>query len=116
MISVKWAEIMGSVLSGNRSSRDGKLSTNALPEARLTYRRLDRLALTAGPYIRIEGDDWATVIFGAMHWPVLLERTPLPLGGARRWLICSMCSSRRQALYVKGQTLACRNCLRLRFC
>lgn len=115
LISVKWAEIMGNVFSGNRTSRDGKLSTSELPEARLTYRRLDRLEPTAGPYIRIEGNDWATVVFGTMQWPVLLEWTPVNLGGTRRWLICSKCSSRRQALYVKGNTLACRGCLKLRF-
>jgi hypothetical protein len=106
---------MGGVFSGNHSSRGGKQATASLPEARLTYQHLDRLDLATGPRIRIEADGWATVVFGAMHWPVRIENIPLNFGGARRWLICSTCSKRRQALYVRDKALACRSCLGLRF-
>ena len=106
---------MGSVFSGNRSFRGGRQTTGSLPEARLCNQRLYSVASLAVPRVRPEADGWATVIYGALEWPVLLETTPVKFGGVRRWMICPRCSTRRQVLYVKGADLACRCCLALRF-
>lgn len=115
MISVKWLDAMGGVFSGNRGARGGRAATACLPEARLSHQQLYRLGSSVGPRIRIEPDGWATVTYGAMEWPVMLQTTQLHLGGVRRWMTCPGCSMRRQVLYVWRKDLACRVCLGLRF-
>jgi hypothetical protein len=115
MISVKWVDAMGGVFSGNRGSRGGRAATATLPEARLSHQQLYRVGSFISPRIRPEADGWATVTYGAMTWPVMLQTTQLNLGGVRRWLTCPACSTRRQVLYVWGKDLACRACLGLRF-
>jgi hypothetical protein len=94
---------MGGVFSGNRGSRGGRAATANLPEARLSHQQLYRVGSFISPRIRPEADGWATVTYGAMTWPVMLQTTQLNLGGVRRWLTCPACSTRRQVLYVWGK-------------
>lgn len=105
---------MGGVLSGSRGWRGGKRPTASLPVVRLTH--ADTFTLKRRTtYMRIEGQDYGTVVHGSKEWLVGIEYTPLHFGGQRRWLVCPCCQTRRLALYIDGNFLACRVCLGLRY-
>lgn len=104
---------MGGILSGSRESRGGKRAVEHLPVASLTY--ASTLRVNKRTYVRIETDGWGVVVHGNREWPVRIDQHELNFGGQRRWLICSACDARRQALYVDGSLLACRACLGLRY-
>lgn len=105
---------MGSILSGSRGGRGGKPVLEHYPKAQLTLATIFSIRDRHGPTVRPEGADWATVIHGQKEWSVCLEYTPLHFGGYKRWLVCSTCGCRRQALFVDDKRLACRVCLGLR--
>lgn len=105
---------MGGILSGSRGWRGGKASIARLPVVRLTHATTSSVAHRAA-YVRVDGPDHCTVIHGLRNWPVMIDFTPLHFGGHRRWLVCPHCSSRREALYVSGDRLSCRQCLDLRY-
>jgi hypothetical protein len=46
---------------------------------------------------------------------VRLAYTPCHLGGQRVWWRCPYCARRVAILYVRGQSIACRRCWRLRY-
>jgi len=102
---------MGGFGSG-RPFRGGKRSVETLPEARLTFAHTMRV--NKRTYVRIETDDLGVLVHGAFEYPVRIDRHYLHYGGYRRWLICPLCDSRRQSLYIDGQTVGCRYCLNLR--
>lgn len=104
---------MGSILSGGRSYRGGKLPVSSRHVARLTHAETFNLKWTPVRVIT-DGTDWCTVVHGHREWPVELAFTDLHYGGQRRWLVCPDCKSRRVDLYVDGKRLACRACLNLR--
>lgn len=106
---------MGTVFSGLRGWRGGKPASDSLPIARLTYSELFSMRNDNAPRVVPEGHDWALVTYGLQEWPVMLDTAPLPFGGHRRYMLCPICSSRRQDLYVSGIVLACRVCLGLRY-
>lgn len=107
---------MGGILSGLRGRRGGKRSTEHLPEVRLTHDRLyDLHGHGRQPGVIPEPGGWATVRYGVLSWTVALGATPLHFGGSRRWLICPVCWTRRQSLFIDGPRLACRACLALRY-
>ena len=50
------------------------------------------------------------------RYPVLIERTPCPLGGSRPWFICpAVGCGRRVAILYGGTIFACRHCHRLAY-
>ena len=50
------------------------------------------------------------------RYPVLIERTPCTLGGARPWFICpAVGCGRRVAILYGGTIFACRHCHRLAY-
>lgn len=106
---------MGTVFSGLRGWRGGKPATESLPVARLTYSELFSKRNDKAPRVVPEGHDWARVTFGVQEWTVRLETTPLHYGGHRRYMLCPICGSMRQDLYISGIVLACRVCLGLRY-
>jgi hypothetical protein len=106
---------MGTVNSGNRTFRGGKPSIDSLPCAKVNHQAIFALAAGHGPRVVPGPDGMATVTYGVREWPVMLDTTPLHLGGVRRWLVCSGCSGRRQALYIARDQIRCRQCLDLRF-
>lgn len=103
---------MGTVLSGNRSSRNGRLTVESLPCVRLNKATLYTFKRRGGPLLVVY-DGWATVTHGFREWTVVVEQTPLHYGGHRRWLVCNCCGLRRSALYVRSDRLECRYCLDL---
>jgi hypothetical protein len=105
---------MGNILSGSRGGRGGKPILEHYPKAQLTLATIFSLRVHNGPAVRPEGHDWATVVHGQKKWQVGLAYTPLHFGGHKRWLVCSVCGCRRQALFVDDLRLACRVCLGLR--
>lgn len=106
---------MGTVFSGVRGCRGGKPPVESFPVARLTYAELFSIQRDKRPRVMPEGNDWARVKYGMREWTVILDVTPLSFGGYRRYMVCPVCESRRQNLYVSGVVLACRVCLGLRF-
>lgn len=106
---------MGTVFSGLKGWRGGKPATENLPVARLTYAELYSMRNDKAPRVMPEGLDWARVTYGLREWLVMLNTSPLPFGGCRRYMVCPTCDSRRQDLYVSGAMLACRVCLGLRY-
>lgn len=105
---------MGGILSGGRAGRGGRPPVSSLPVARLTH--AETYSLKYKPvHILTDGTNWCTVVHGRKEWPVELAFTHPHFGGTRRWLCCPECNARRLDLYVKGQRLACRECLSLRY-
>lgn len=106
---------MGTVFSGLRGWRGGKPATESLPVARLTYAELYSMRRGKAPRVVPQDHRWARVTYGVREWGVMLNTTPLPFGGCRRYMLCPACDSRRQDLYVSGVVLVCRVCLGLRY-
>jgi hypothetical protein len=106
---------MGSPLSGSNRPRGGKRSIDSLPVVQLTRRAAGGLVQKAGPLLRLEELECASVHYGARKWAIAIQTTALHFGGHRRWLVCPRCSRRCQALYIGDVMLACRVCLRLRY-
>jgi hypothetical protein len=106
---------MGNICSGRRGWHGGKLPTAALPAVRLTFGALWSPHGRCRPTIDFHyKDGTATIGWLGQEWLVRVHETALHLGGTRRWLGCPDCGVRRPALYVRGDRLACRACLRLR--
>lgn len=103
---------MGGILSG-RHYRGGNRAVESMPEARLTY--ADTMRVNKRTYVRIEDDEWGVVVHGSFEYPVRIDRHYLHFGGYRRWLICPLCDGRRVSLYIDGQRVGCRDCLKLRY-
>jgi hypothetical protein len=107
---------VGSICSGRRGWRGGKLPAAALPAVRLTFAALWSSQGTRRPSIDFHyANSTATIEWQRQVWLVSIAETHLHRGGTRRWLVCPECSARRQALYVCDHRLACRACLRLRY-
>jgi hypothetical protein len=105
---------MGGVMSGFRGWRGGKPSTASLPVVRITYADLFSIKPCV-VHLSIDALDYGIVFCGMWQWPVKIATTDLHFGGHRRWMCCPECDSRRQALYVDGKRLACRDCIGLRY-
>lgn len=108
-------EHMGGVFSGNRSPRQGKERTRSLPEVKLTHARLYTVTPNSSPTVTPHPDGWATVRWHQAEWPVWLSESALHFGGHRRWLVCPMCFTRRQSLFIAREVLRCRQCLNLAY-
>ena len=86
-----------------------------LPEARLTHKAIFAMDQCQQPRVITDGSQQGIVKYGLCEWPVLIDSSPCHLGGGRRWLVCSECQTKRVALYISGQKLACRSCHGLRY-
>lgn len=105
---------MGGVTSGVRGWRGGKPSTDSLPVVRITH--AERFSMQpSAVHLSIEAPNCGIVSYGQRQWSVKIATTGLQYGGHRRWLCCLECESRRLALYVDGNRLACRVCIGLRY-
>jgi hypothetical protein len=104
---------MGTVLSGSRGFRGGRLPTSDFPGVRLVRGACD-IARPGKPLLLVE-DDRASVIFGPYSFAVAVATSPLHFGGARRWLVCPGCGIKRVSLYIVATSLLCRRCAGLRY-
>jgi hypothetical protein len=105
---------MGGILSGVRGWRGGKHPVDHLPVAKLTHASTG-INRHRDTYVRPEGACWATIVHRDRQWTVSVTTHALQKGGVRRWLVCPQCESKRVALYVAGEQVACRTCLGLRY-